>query len=164
MCVERKDTLTIIEISARIESLLSDEDSPYYSRVEISPLISSTTKFNRVTYRHLGFHAWSAGPSRILRKGERYTYRGLLGPNVDTEVVIPPFKLTLENVGDSFMGVHIRMRDSIPCCKMTLLQEQSQPKAPKVIDDFIEYEGAWYCTTVMNCLQTVRIEEVKGDL
>lgn len=161
--MERKCTLTLIEITTRIEALLSEKDSPYYNRVEISPLISSTTKFTCVKYSHLGFPAWSVGPSRIIRKGDRYTYRGLLGPNVDTQVTISPFKLTLENLGDSFMGIHVRMRNGTTRCKMTVLQEQYQPKAPKVVDDFIEYEGVWYCTTIMNCLQTVRIEEVKGD-
>jgi|SRR5882762_3535545 len=153
---------TIIDIRSSVDIDFSDEESPYYERTALSLHISSTSHFDRVAYTHLGFHARSDGKRRIRRQGDRYTYIGDLDPNVDAQTVIGPFRLYFENLGDSFMGVHVRMRDGMKRCKMTILQEQYQLKQPKEVDDFIKYEDIWYATAVINCLQTIRIEEV-GD-
>jgi hypothetical protein len=59
--------------------------------------------------------------------------------------------------------VHVRLPLGVDRCKITLLQEQHQPKAPKDIDDFVRYERTWYAIATMNCLQTLRIEELEGS-
>jgi hypothetical protein len=157
------DDLTIIEIRATVDITLTNEDSPYYERTILTPHLSSTTKFERVVYSHLGFHAYSDGKRRIKRKGDLHTYIGMLEPNVHAQATIGPFRLCFENLGDGFMGVHIRMQDGIARCKMTVLQERHQPKQPKEVDTFIKFEEIWYATATINCLQTVRIEEMKGE-
>jgi|SRR5882762_6395076 len=160
---ERIGPLTVIEIKARVDSTISDEESAYFCRVELTPLVSSTTEFDRVMYRHLGFHWRSVGKRRIKHDGDLYAYIGTLEPHVDAYLIIPPFQVMLENVGDSLMGVHIRLPDGADRCRMTILQEGHQPKAPRDIDDFIQFEGTWYATATINCLQAVRIEEIEDN-
>ena len=157
---------TIIEITATVDSSLEDRSNPYFERTLLTPRLTSTTKFDRVVYRHLGFQAWSRKKEQIRHIGDLYRYVGYLEPNFESLLVIPPFKLCLENLGDGFMGVHIRLRQGMEQCKISILQEQYQPKSPRTIDDFIEYEGIWYATATVNCLQTLKIEEItqeKGD-
>ena len=153
---------TKIEILLDTASSLVDEESPYYyKRVILAPYIRSATRFDHVRYTHLGFSAWSHGKQAIRHANGLYTYIGDLEPNVDAHIIIPPFKLCLENLGDSFMGVHVRLPDGMSHCKMTILQEC---KASRVVDDFIQFEGIYYCTAVMNCLQIIHIEEPQtGD-
>ncbi len=126
--------------------------------------ISSTTKFERVAYKHLGFPARQAGQRHIRHRDDLYLYNGLLEPAIDAQVVILPFKLYLKNVGDSFIAVHVRLPLGTDRCKLTLLQEKHQPKAPKEIDDFVKYQSIWYATATVNCLQTLRIEELEGNV
>ena len=154
---------TIIEIHTTIDTYHCDEKSPYYQRTSITPRISSTTKFDRVVYHHLGFRAWSHGKRMVKRRGDLYTYIGYLETNIDAYLTIPPFKLCLENLGDSFVGVRVRLPDGMSRCKITILQEEHQPKPPKDVDDFVEFEQIWYASATINCLQTIRIEELKGE-
>lgn len=154
---------TIVEIHATVDTDLEDENSAYYKRTLLTPHLTSTTKFDYVLYSHLGFHAWSHGLINIRRKDGLYVYTGLLEPNMDAILTITPFKIKLENIGDSFMAVHVRMKERVTRCKVTVLQEKYQPKAPKEIDSFIKYHNIWYATATINCLQTLRIEEMKGD-
>src|SRR5947209_12629781 len=147
-CLKRKgeNLSTLIEIYASVDMMLADEENPCYMRTELTPRLSSTTRFDRVMYSHLGFHSHSDGQRRIKQRlPGRYTYIGLLEPNVDAHITISPFKLTLENLGDGFMGVHVRMRDGTERCKVTILQEEHQPKPPKDVDEFIKLDGSWHC-------------------
>src|SRR2546429_2754329 len=116
---------TSIDIRSSVDIDFSDEESPYYERTALTLHISSTSHFDRVTYTHLGFHARSDGKRRIRHKSDRYTYIGDLDPNVDAQAVIDPFRLCFENLGDSFMGVHVRMKDGMKRYKITILQEHT---------------------------------------
>ena len=155
--------LTIVEIHATINVDLDDENDPYYQRTILSPRIVSSAKFGRVSYKHLGFPSPGHGRRTIRLVGDKYICIGTLDPNADVHLIIPPFKIILENLGDSFMGVHIRLPAGKEHCKISILQEKHQPKAVRLVDDFIEYESVWYATATVNCLQTLRIEELKGD-
>ena len=153
---------TIIDIEPDVDGMLIDDDSPYYLRIDLSAWIRSTTEFHKIVVSHLGFKARSRGKGKyhIQFKGGRYVAGETLEPEASAFVEIKPFQICLVNVGDSFLKVNVRMRDGIKQCKMTILQVKLQPKAPKEIDTFIEYEGIYYCTATINCLQTVRIEEL----
>jgi hypothetical protein len=118
----------------------SDCDAPTYGRSMVHFRMYSDVKFEKVTYTHLGFHARSDGKRAIKHRGDRFVYWGLLEPNIDAQATIGPFRLYLQNVGDGFVGVHVRMPYGMERCKMTILQEENQPKAPKEIDDFIKFE------------------------
>lgn len=156
-------SLTVIQITATIDITLDDENDPYYQRTILTPHISSNVKFSGMSYHHLGFPTPGYGKSNIRHIGDTYTCTGTLDPNTDASLVIVPFKLIVENLGDSFMAVHIRLPAGKDQCKIAILQERYQPKPEKLVDDFINYEGTWYATAVINCLQTLRIEELKGD-
>lgn len=151
---------TTIDIEADVNSILWDEESLYYNRTIVSAVIGSTTKFDRLTITHLGFHAYRYGKRQIWRKGDKYHVGVELSPNGGVQMVIPPFGITLSNIGDSFLKVGIRMQGGMDRCKMTILQEEHQIKSPRVIDDFIEFEGVWYATVTINCVQKLRIEEL----
>jgi hypothetical protein len=154
---------TTIDIEPDMSGYNVDSDDPYFRRTDIDFRISSTTKFERIVFSHLGFRAWSKGKGdyHIRRKGDRYISGGTLEAEVSALVEIKPFQICFVNVGDSFLKVNVRMRDGIKQCKMTILQEEYQPKVPKEIDTFVEYEGIYYCTAIIGCLQTIRIEELK---
>ncbi len=153
---------TIIDINPWVCSDIDDEESHYYNRTEVSFTLRSTQLFERVIYQHLGFRSRRDGKRAITRKDDRYSYIGILDPESDASLTITPFKLYLRNLGDSFLGVHVRLPGGIETCKVTILQEQHQPKAPKVVD-VVRYEGVCYASATINTLQTIRIEELKGD-
>lgn len=141
--------------------------SPTYGRSMMHFQLYSTIRFEKVTYTYLGFHARSDGKRAIRHRGDKFEYFGLLDPNSDAHTVIGPYRLCLQNIGDGFVGVHVRLLDGIQRCKMTLLQEKYQPEPPREAGMLIKYEDIWYVTTTINSLQTVRIEEIaqeKGDI
>lgn len=152
--------LTTIEITPQVASDLWDTTSPYYSRTPIDFKITSSTKFDKVIISHLGFRAYSRGKNAVRHKDNLYLSGAFLEPNCAAHIDIAPFGLTFQNIGDSFLRVNVRLRSGIERCKMTILQERDLPRAPKDIDEFIKFEQIWYCTAVINCLQTLRIEEI----
>ena len=154
---------TVIQITATVAVTLDDENDPYFLRTILNTRIVSSAKFGRVTYKHLGFTTPGRDRRIIKRLGDEYSYVGMLEPNADASIVIAPFKLYLKNVGDSFMAVHVQLPAGKEQCKISILQEQHQPKAPKIVDDFVQFEGTWYAIATINCLQTLRIKELKGD-
>jgi hypothetical protein len=153
-----KGSPTIIDIEPSPFADVNDRGHPYYGMTELNVVVRSSAKFDRVTALHLGFKARSQGKRNIRFDGSRYIVGEGLEPHVSAWIEIKPFQICMQNVGDSFMRVSIRLRDGMERCKMTILQES---KASREIDDFIEYEGIYYCTTVINCLQTIRIEEIQ---
>ncbi len=154
---------TVIQITANVSVNLDDENDPYYQRTILNTTIISSVEIGRVTYKHLGFATPGRGKRVIKPLGDEWSYTGMLDPNADVSVVVAPFKLYLKNVGDSFMAVHVRLPAGKNQCKISILQEQHQPKPEKIVDDFIKFEGVWYVTATINCLQTLRIEELKGE-
>ena len=150
---------TIIDIAPSVDVTLCDEENPYFQRIEPTVKIWSSTKFDHVSLFHLGFPAYRVGKRFIKLRGDRYSVIIALNPNGGAQFDSAPFGVHLDNMGDGFIRVSVRMRNGIERCKMTLLQEQYQPKAPKDIDAFIKIEDIWYATAIMNCLQTIRIEE-----
>lgn len=162
---EKVEQSTVIDIEPDVEGMLIDDESPYYLRTDVATWIRSTTRFDKIVVSHLGFRARSKGRGRyhIKFKDGRYEAGETLEPETSALVEIKPFHICLVNVGDSFLKVNVRMRAGLKQCKMTILQEKHQAKAPKAVDTFIEYEGIYYCTATINCLQTVRIEELGED-
>jgi len=154
---------TIIDIATDVDSSISNGEDAYYQRTEVTAKIKSNTKFDRIFLFHLGFRASRVSQKSIYLRGGRYISYALLDPNGAASVLIAPFRLTLQNIGDSFCRVNVRMPHGMERCKMTIFQEEYQPKQPKEVDDFIKYEDIWYATATINCLQTIRIEEV-GDV
>lgn len=157
--------LTHIEIVPMLGGEIP-EDDPSYGRVELMFNIHSSTQFNQIDISHLGIPARSKGKAGIREHNGTYSAGDDLEPNTSALIQITPFIISLANVGDGFLRVNIRLRNGIERCKVTIFQERDLPRAPKDIDDFILYEDIWYCTAVINCLQTIKIEEVtqeKGD-
>jgi hypothetical protein len=138
---------------------ITNEKHPYYERIELDARISSTIKFDGVFFSHLGFKAWRKGGSHVKRRGDRYTITVPIDVACAATFEAGPFRIRMENIGDSFTRVSVRMQHGMDCCKMTILQEGHQPKAPRLVDTFIKYEDIWYASVVINGLQTVRIEE-----
>src|SRR5882762_7093778 len=130
--------------------------SPYYMRTELAFRVHSATKFDVMTVRHLGIDARSKGTR--FDQG-LYIAGDALEPETSALIEIKPFEICLANIGDSFLKVSIRMQSGIDRCRMIILQEGHQPKDPREVDTFIEYEGLWYVTATIGCLQTIRIEE-----
>lgn len=151
---------TTIDITPQVSSDLWNTASPYYSRTPVDFQIISSTKFDKVNVAHLGFHAYKRGKRDVRREGGLYISGAFLEPNCLARIDIAPFGLTLQNIGDSFLRVNVRLRSGVERCKMTILQERDLPRAPKDIDDFIKFEQIWYVTATINCLQTIRIEEI----
>jgi hypothetical protein len=152
---------TIIDIEPSVHDMLIDNSSPYYKRIPVSIELRSNILFDRLTAYHLGFRARSG--MEVRQSNDEYFVYADLEPETSAFVKIKPFYICFVNVGDSFLKVNVRMQRGMQRCKMTVLQEKYQPKAPKEVDDFIKYEGIWYATVTINCLQTIRIEELKGD-
>ena len=153
----------IIEVASSMVGYITDEKHPYYNRIELDARISSTIKFDSVLFRHLGFNAWRKGRSHIKRRGDRYTIIIPIDVACAATFEAGPFRICLENMGDSFTRVSVRMRHGMERCKMTILQEGHQPKEPKQVDTFVKYEDIWYASVVINGLQTLRIEEGGGS-
>ena len=138
---------------------ITNEKHPYYERIELDARISSTIKFDSVLFSHLGFKARRKGRSHIKRRDDRYTIIISIDVACAATFEAGPFRICLENIGDSFTRISVRMRHGMERCKMTILQEEHQPKEPKQVDAFVKYEDIWYASAVINGLQTVRIEE-----
>src|SRR5205807_1165304 len=128
-------------------------------RVVLDAKIASNTRFDRVNFTHLGFQAWRLGSSRIHMRGDRHIVLVPLDVCGAAQCEIKPFRVILENIGDSLIKVSVRMRGGMERCKILLLQEGYQAKEPKIIDDFVKYRDIWYATTIINSLQSIRIEE-----
>ena len=157
--IARPSSPTIIEVASSMVGYITDEKHPYYTRIELDARISSTTKFDRVLFSHLGFKSWRKGRSHIKHRGDRYTIIIPIDVACAATFEAGPFCICMENIGDSFTRVSVRMQHGMKRCKMTILQEEHQPKEPKQIDTFVKYEDIWYASVVTNGLQTVRIEE-----
>jgi len=151
---------TIIEIYLQVETTNDDRESPYYLRTELVAWVSSTTKFDRISILHMGFKSWTKGKRWIYLRDGRYVAGAPLEPNGGAQVDIPPFKLTLENVGDGFLKVNVRLPNGMERCRMVILQEGELPRKPIEIDEYIKVEDIWYMTATINGLQKLRIEEI----
>lgn len=157
--IARPSSPTIIEVASSMVGYITDEKHPYYTRIELDARISSTAKFDKVLFSHLGFKAWRKGRSHVKRRDDRYTIIISIDVACTATFEAGPFRICMENIGDSFTRVNVRMRHGMKHCKMTILQEGHQPKEPKQMDTFVKYEDIWYASVVTNGLQTVRIEE-----
>lgn len=150
---------TVIDVSVSSDSDSIDEEYPYYGRTQLTLHVSSTTIFDRIVMQHLGFRAYTVGKRSIHLRGDRYVGLGLLDPNGSVQVVIPPFGISAENMGDGFCRVGIRLRYGMERCKAVILQEEHQSKPP-MDATFIKVEDIWYAFATINVLQTIRIEEL----
>src|SRR5437879_8371502 len=91
----------IIEVASSMVGYITDEKHPYYNRIELDARISSTIKFDSVLFRHLGFNAWRK------RRGDRYTIIIPIDVACAATFEAGPFRICLENMGDSFTRVSV---------------------------------------------------------
>ena len=148
--------LTIIEFSPGITvGELTDRESLYYLRVTLDVLLRSTMKFDKVSIRHLGFHSYKKGKRDIKRKDDGYHSGVFLMPNCSAYITLTSLALTLENIGDSFLRVNVRLPAGVERCKMTIPQRD---KPSKDVGDFVQIGQIWYATAIISGIQRLLIE------
>ena len=147
---------TFVEISHGATGTFGDETSPYHQRAHVDISIKSSQKIEKVIVTHLGFHAYSNGKKDIRHRGDFYFSGAFLLPNCAACVSFVPFALKIENAGDGFLKVNVRLHGGTDRCKITLLQET---KVPRDIDDFVKIESIWYATVLVRANQRIIIEE-----
>ena len=106
------------------------------------------------------FRVSSTSPFR--RAADRYISGDFLDSYQSAQMRIPPFGIVCVNLGDCVMGVHVRLSGGMERCRVTVFTPDKKPKIND--DDFFKSEDIYYGTAVIGHYQTIRIEELKGDV
>lgn len=146
---------TIIDIEIRACS--DDRDG----RTGADFRVSSNTEFQKAIVYTLGFRCRKS-ETRIRRAADRYISGDFLDSYQSAQMRIPPFGIVCVNLGDCVMGVHVRLSGGMERCRVTVFTPDKKPKIND--DDFFKSEDIYYGTAVIGHYQTIRIEELKGDV
>jgi hypothetical protein len=153
--------LTAIDIGITMAECDGTTGSPFIGRPEHTFEVWSNVKPSHAEEYHLGFRTRRIPHRLFWPRGDKYRFIGLNEPFRHTRIRIAPFDIICANNGDGQMLVAVRLPGGMTTCCMSILQEG---KAPIEVGSHVRREEAiYYCMAVISPLQSVHIEESKGD-
>lgn len=153
--------MTAIDIAITMPECDATTGSPFLGRPEHHFEIWSSVKPSHAEEYHLGFRTRRVSNRRFRPRDDKYRFIGLNEPFMHIHIRIAPFDIICANNGDGQMIVAVRLPGGMAACHMNVLQEGKQPIE---VEPYVRPEEAiYYAMAVISPLQSIHIEEVKGD-